>query len=138
MEQRFSLEVTAAPADIDGVDHVSNVVYVRWVQDVAVAHSAALGWSLQRYRAFGAIFVVRRHEIDYIAPVQLGETVRLDTWVESMKAASCVRRTEILRARDGQVVCRGSTLWAFMSFDGGKPQRIPADIREVFAVSAPT
>ncbi len=129
---RFALEVTAAPTDIDDVNHVSNLVYVRWIQEVAVAHSTALGWPFDRYRQHGAIFVVRRHEIDYVAPVLLGQGVRIETWVESVKAASCVRRTEIFRASDKQVVCRGSTLWAFMSFEAGRPQRIPEQVLEAF------
>lgn len=129
---RFALEVTAAPADIDDVNHVSNLVYVRWIQEVAVAHSTALGWPFERYRQHGAVFVVRRHEIDYVAPVLLGQTVRLETWIESVKAASCIRRTEITRLSDQQVVCRGSTMWAFMSFEAGRPLRIPQQLIQDF------
>jgi acyl-CoA thioester hydrolase len=139
---RFSLEVSALPADIDDVNHVSNLVYVRWIQEVAVAHSTAVGWPFDRYRQHGAVFVVRRHEIDYVAPVMLGQTVRLETWVESAKAASCVRRTQIYAASEGrsdgkskeQLVCRGTTLWAFMGFADGRPQRIPEQIRQSFQV----
>ncbi|MEZ4363500.1 MAG: thioesterase family protein [Kofleriaceae bacterium] len=135
MPSRFSLQVTTKADDIDEVNHVSNLVYLRWVQDIAVAHSAELGWPFSRYRAHGAIFVVRRHELDYVAPVLLGEVVRLETWVESLKAASCVRRTEIVRERDSQVVCRGKTLWAFVSFEDGRPQRIPEEIRKAFGAA---
>jgi acyl-CoA thioester hydrolase len=129
---RFSIEVTAQPPDIDDVNHVSNLVYVRWIQEVAVAHSTAVGWPFDRYRQHGAVFVVRRHEIDYIAPVMLLQTVRLETWVEAVKAASCVRRTELFRASDGQLVCRGNTLWAFMGFADGRPQRIPEQVLQAF------
>lgn len=128
MEPRFVLEVTARPSDIDELDHVSNLVYVRWIQEVAVAHSAAVGWDVNQYRKFGAIFLVRRHEIDYIAPVMLDQTVRLETWIESWKAASCVRRTELFRGHDGQLIARGSTTWAFVGFADGRPQRIPEQI----------
>ncbi len=129
---RFSIELTAQPSDIDDVNHVSNLVYVRWIQEVAVAHSTAVGWPFERYREHGAVFVVRRHEIDYVAPVLLDQKVRLETWVESVKAASCVRRTEIFRASDNQLVCRGNTLWAFMSFEAGRPQRIPQEVMAAF------
>lgn len=150
---RFSLEVSALPTDIDDVNHVSNLVYVRWIQEVAVAHSTAVGWPFDRYRQHGAVFVVRRHEIDYVAPVLLGQAVRLETWVESAKAASCIRRTEIFVVAEGgaggrsegrtegrtegrkdQLVCRGTTLWAFMGFADGRPQRIPEQIMQSFQV----
>jgi acyl-CoA thioester hydrolase len=136
MLPRFALEVTAQASDIDEVDHVSNLVYVRWIQDIAKAHSTAQGWPFERYREHGAIFVVRRHEIDYIAPVLLDQTVRLETWVEALKAASCVRRTEIYRVADQQLVCRGSTLWAFMGFADSRPQRIPEHLQQAFGLSS--
>ena len=54
------ITVTAQPDDIDELDHVSNLVYVRWVQDVAMAHTHAVGWGHPEYRALGAIFVAAR------------------------------------------------------------------------------
>jgi acyl-CoA thioester hydrolase len=102
-----------------------------------------VGWPFERYRQHGAVFVVRRHEIDYVAPVVLGQKVRLETWVESARAASCVRRTEIFVVSEGeagdgkskdQLVCRGTTLWAFMGFADGKPQRIPEQVVQAFQI----
>lgn len=131
---RFVLEVTVQPSDIDELDHVSNLVYVRWIQEVAVAHSAAVGWDVPQYRKVGAIFMVRRHEVDYIAPVLRSQAVRLETWVESWRAASCIRRTELFRVHDNQLVAKGSTTWAFVSFTDGRPQRIPPEIPQHLGV----
>ena len=123
---RFSISIAPTADDIDELGHVSNLVYLRWVQDVATAHSAALGWDMARYRAHGAVFVVRRHELDYLVPVTLGQTLRADTWVESWRAASCVRRTELWCG--DVVVARGATTWAMVGFATGRLQRIPEDI----------
>jgi acyl-CoA thioester hydrolase len=125
--------VVAAAADIDELDHVSNLVYVRWVLDAARAHSAALGWDYDQYKARGTIFIVRRQEIDYLLPVKLGETVAVDTLVESWKQASCVRRTTLSRIGDGAVVARAATTWAYVGWRDGRPQRIPDDLRALFA-----
>jgi acyl-CoA thioester hydrolase len=124
------MTITATDADIDELRHVSNLVYLRWVLDVATAHSSALGWGHPEYRALGGVFVVRRHEIDYLLPVTAGQQVVAATWVESWRAASCVRRTEITRG--DQVVARASTLWAFIVLDTGRPQRIPAQLVALF------
>lgn len=131
MTERFSLAIAATAADIDDVGHVSNLVYLRWVLDVATAHSAALGWDVARYRAHGAVFVVRRHEIDYVAPVLAGDELVAQTWVASWRLASCVRATELVRA--GQVVARAATTWAFVAFASGRPVRIPDELRALFA-----
>jgi len=129
---RFQLPITATDADIDELDHVSNLVYLRWVLEVAMAHSRAKGWDHPEYRALGSVFIVRRHELDYLVPVLRGERVIAETWVASWKAASCVRATEIKRG--DQVVLRAATTWVFVSMTSGKPQRIPEDLLTAFTL----
>lgn len=124
------LPIRVTSHDIDELGHVSNQVYLRWVLDVALAHSAHLGWSHGEYTRIGGIFVVRRHELDYLAQVKLGEEVRAETWVPSWKLASCVRATEL--SRNGQVVMRAATTWAFMALANGRPIKIPDELRALF------
>jgi len=130
MAERFAISITPAAEDIDELGHVSNLVYLRWVQDVAMAHTRARGWDYAQYRALGAVFMVRRHEIDYVAQVSLGQALRAETWVDSWKLASCIRKTEIVR--DGKVVARAATTWAMIGFASGRPQRIPAELIALF------
>lgn len=134
MSSKFSLPITATSADIDELGHVSNLVYVRWVLDVAMAHSRSLQWDHERYQAYGAVFVVRRHEIDYVAQVREGEQLVADTWVEDWRPASCIRRTEIRRGE--QVVARAATTWAFISLTSGRPQRITDELRGLFSAGS--
>jgi acyl-CoA thioester hydrolase len=96
MPERFAIPITPTAEDIDELGHVSNLVYLRWVQEVAMAHSRSVGWDFTRYRELGAAFMVRRHEIDYIAQVTLGQALRAETWVDSWRLASCIRKTEVL------------------------------------------
>jgi acyl-CoA thioester hydrolase len=131
MLERFAIPIQPTAADIDELGHVSNLVYLRWVMDVAMAHSRAVGWGWARYRAFGAAFMVRRHEIDYVAQVTLGDTLRAETWVDSWRPASCIRRTELLR--DDKVVARAATTWALIGLTSGRPQRIPDELAALFA-----
>lgn len=127
---RFTLSLTATPDDIDELGHVSNQVYLRWVLEAAVAHSTSVGWGPREYRELGGTFVVSRHELDYLAPVLVGQELRATTWVESLRAASCVRATEI--ARGDQVVLRAATKWVFTSMASGRPQRIPDQLCAAF------
>jgi acyl-CoA thioester hydrolase len=128
---RFTLPIIAAEADIDELGHVSNLVYLRWVLDVAMAHSRSLGWDHAAYRTLGSVFVVRRHEIDYVAQVTAGQTISAETWVDDWKQASCIRKTELFR--DGKPVARAATTWAFISLSTGRPVRIVDEIRSLFA-----
>lgn len=130
----FALDVTAAASDIDELGHVGNQVYLRWVLEVAVAHSNALGWTFADYQRFGAGWVVRRHELDYLAEVLEGQTVTATTWIESWKGVSCVRRTDLHRG--ATPVLRAATTWVFIDFASGKPRKIPDAIRGLFIPAA--
>ncbi|MGE5180786.1 MAG: acyl-CoA thioesterase [Acidobacteriota bacterium] len=129
MPDRFRFPIVAADADIDELGHVSNLVYVRWVLEAATAHSVARGWGHPEYLQLGAVFVVRRHEIDYLAPVLANDQLVAETWVESWKQASCVRRTEVVRGV--HIVARAATTWAFVT-TAGRPTRIPDSLRALF------
>jgi acyl-CoA thioester hydrolase len=128
----FVLEIEVAPSDIDQLGHASNIAYVRWVQDVAVGHSNAVGLDFDAYKAIGAVFVVLRHEIDYLRSALRGDRIKLRTWVSSASAATCRRETELLRVDDGVVVARASTTWGFIDAVSARPRRIPDDIIDRF------
>jgi acyl-CoA thioester hydrolase len=128
----FHLDVEVGRDDVDELAHVNNLVYVRWVLDVATAHSAAVGWDFPAYRRAGGVFVVRRQEVDYLRPAFLGERVRVETWVESFTRVTSLRRSRIVGAA-GELA-RAATTWAFVSVEGGRPTRIPEEILAAFSV----
>ncbi len=127
----FSITLAVPTEAIDELGHASNVAYVRWVQDVAKAHSEAVGWDYARYAALGAVFVVRRYELDYLGPAFAREDLVIETFVATWSAASSIRKTRITRG--GKTIFTASTLWAFVSTTTGRPTRIPETIRDAFA-----
>lgn len=131
-EARF---VVGADA-IDELRHASNVAWVRWVQDAAKSHSEWCGFDYPRYVELGAVFVVRRHELDYLGSALEGDELVAETFIESWGAASSLRRTTIKRARDGQVMLRALTTWALVATTTGRPRRIPDVVRDAFAREA--
>jgi acyl-CoA thioester hydrolase len=124
----FEHSIDVSDGDIDSLGHVSNIAYVRWIQDVAVAHSTSLGLDVPAYKRMGAIFVIRRHEIDYVRPVLRSDRVQARTWIDTLMAAKCVRMTE-LRRGDGEIVAQARTTWGFVDLARGRPTRIPAEVR---------
>jgi acyl-CoA thioester hydrolase len=127
-----TLLIEATHHDIDELGHVSNITYVRWIQDAAKSHSAAVGWDSEAYFRHGGVFVVRRHEIDYLAPALLGDRIELRTHVANFTAATSERKTRVVRAADGADLARAITTWVFVSTSTQRPCRIPAEIREAF------
>jgi acyl-CoA thioester hydrolase len=133
----FRLGLTVTDEDIDPLGHASNIAYLRWVQDVAVAHSVAVGLDFAAYVRMGAVFVVRRHEIDYLRPVLRGEALEARTWICAVMAAKCQRATELTRVSDGAVVAKALTTWGFIAQSSGRPTRIPDDVKAAFARELP-
>ncbi len=132
----YELSFDVTDDDIDALGHVSNISYVRWIQDVAVAHSASVGCDYAAFQRLGAIFVVRRHEVDYLRPLLRGDRVVARTWIASAMAAKCHRMTELLRAGDTHtLVAKADTTWGFVDVTTGRPTRIPDSLRAAFGMA---
>jgi acyl-CoA thioester hydrolase len=130
----FRRSRTVVTEDIDALGHVNNTVWVRFIVELADAHSRAQGFDWKRVRSLGGLWIVRRHEIDYDLPALPGEDLVEETWVESMRGARSVRRARFTRARDATVLVRSRTDWAFVDWETHRPRRIPKAILEGFAV----
>ena len=115
-----------APADaIDELGHVNNAVWVRWIQEVALAHwySVADPAHQDDY-----IWVVVRHEIDYLRPAFEREVLIGRTWVgDAPKGARFDRHMEFV-GEDGKVRVRATTIWAIIDKASGRPIRVPAEV----------
>ena len=72
---------TVSDADIDAFGHVNNLVWIRFVVELADAHSRAAGLDPSAYRKIGGFWIVRRHEIDYHAPALPDERIVEETWI---------------------------------------------------------
>jgi acyl-CoA thioester hydrolase len=59
----FRRDRTVAPRDIDLLGHVNNLVWVRYVVELAAAHADALGVGFDATRTLGGIWIVRRHDV---------------------------------------------------------------------------
>ena len=126
----FEMTVSVLPADIDEQNHVSNTVYLRWVQEVATAHWRAIA-SGEAQDNIG--WVVLRHEIDYKAPAAFGDQIMLRTWVGKATRLTFERFTEILRNGEGQLLSNARTLWCPINAQTGRPTRVPPKVRAQFS-----
>lgn len=125
-EQSFPV----VPEDIDQLGHVNNVVYLRWVQDVAVAHWRSLTTPEQQD---ALIWVVVRHEIDYKHPARLGDSIIAQTWVGTAHGLHFERFTNLYRLDGNELLAKARTLWCPINKHTGHPHRVSAAIRNLFS-----
>jgi acyl-CoA thioester hydrolase len=133
--ERFEIPIEVEEKDIDELGHVNNVVYLRWVQEAAVAHWRS---GTTREEQDEIAWVVIRHEIDYKRAARMGDAIIARTWVGSSSDLSFERLTEILRANDQSLLARARTLWCPINTKSGRPLRVSDDIRVRFSVSGAT
>jgi acyl-CoA thioester hydrolase len=125
----FELRITAKPADIDELGHVNNAVWVRWIQDLATAHWEHVA-PAEHQAAY--IWVVTRHEIDYLRPVFESETVTGRTWIpEGPRGARFDRHVEFV-GEDRKPRVRARTTWAIIDRGSGRPLRVPPEVAAPF------
>lgn len=122
----FSHRFTVPASDIDDLGHASNVSWVRWVQDAATAHSLEVGLGLEKYRELGVVWVVRRHDIEYLGAAFEGDAIEALTWVATLKGATSLRRT--LFRRGEAELARAATTWVLVSATTGRPTRVPPEL----------
>lgn len=121
------------PADsIDENGHVNNVVYVQWMQDIAVEHYSAIGG----IEAQGpeSTWVVREHKIEYLLPAFAEEEIEVRTWVENVRRVRSLRKYEFVRKSDQRVLVKGETDWVFVDMKTGSPRAVPEKVIDIFFI----
>lgn len=130
--QPYELAITALATDIDALGHVNNTVYLRWVQEAAIAHWASLAPPEMQAEI---VWMVLRHEIDYKRPAKEGDVVILKTWIGLAEGLRFDRHTEIL-SNDRKVLAQARTVWCPIDPQTGRPKRVNADVRRLFSSNA--
>ena len=125
----FTRTIVPAAQDIDVLGHVNNTVWVRWMEELAVAHWDAVASPEHRAAYY---WVVTRHEIDYRANVREGEPVTAETWVaDRPKGARFDRRFRFTDAT-GRVLVEAVTTWALIDAASGRLARVRDEVAAPF------
>ena len=130
----YTQQITVGQDDIDMQHRVSNLRYVAWMQDVAVAHSAVCGWPMERYESLGQGWVVRQHTITYKRPAFLGDVITAATWIASYASRRSLRRYAFWNAKEKALLAEAETQWVFIDRTSGKPVSVPDELQDSFPI----
>jgi acyl-CoA thioester hydrolase len=126
----FEIQIQVEPADIDQLGHVNNITYLRWVQEIAIAHWNATAPQEDKAKL---LWVVLRHEIDYKVPAFVGETLLVKTWVGNASRLKFERHTEFVRASNNRSIAKALTVWCPIDSSTGKPVQVSPQVRACFS-----
>ncbi len=132
----FTLSTRVSPEDIDGLNHTNNAVYVKWCEQVAWAHSVALGLDLEAYHRLDRAMAITRSEYDYLQASREGEEIAVGTWIVDWdRKLTMQRRFQVIRVDDGVTLLRGGMRFACIELSSGRPRRMPPEFIEGYGVA---
>jgi len=114
---------------IDDLNHVNNVHYVQWVQDIAKAHwQSKASVELQtKYSWF-----LLSHFIEYKGAAFLNDIIKLKTYIAKAEGVKYTRIVEMYNASTNKLLAKSETRWCFMNAKTQRPSRIPLEIVDLF------
>ena len=108
---------------LDALNHVNNVVYLQWVNDISEKHWNLLAGQEIKEKYF---WVVLRHELDYKNQAFLGDEITVSTWVGESSGVKSIRNVHISKGET--ILLKARSTWCLLEVKTLRPTRIKEDI----------
>lgn len=124
-EHQFTVPKTA----IDDMNHVNNVVYLQWIQDVAKKH-----WESKTDTSIRGtyVWVALNHYIEYHNPAFENDEITVQTWIDHHKGVKSERHTKVIHSKTQKTLVSAKTTWCLLHKETLRPIRITEEIRNLF------
>ncbi len=118
----YEKQIQITEQHIDRNNHVNNVQYVHWVEEIAGEHWDSVKDKLGYPKD---IWMLLDHHIRYRKQVYLGDIVTVKTYPEAPEGIRQPRKVEFYC--NGQLVVDSLTLWVFIDRETQKIKRLESD-----------
>ena len=119
------------PEMIDDNHHFNNVWSVKWIQDIAIAHSDSVGGT-QLMKSVGAGWMIHVQHIEYKSQAFLNDEIRGTTWVAAYGKVACIRKCRFERISDGKIIFESETQWVLVDLNRGRPMAITDEMKNLY------
>lgn len=114
--------ITIRYSDLDPQEHVNNAVYLSYLESARLGYYKEVGiWDAEKGIKTG--MVVARIEIDYLAPITLGQSIQVGLRVERMGNKSLTFAFLIESVSSGKALARGISV--MVAYDNQTERSIP-------------
>ena len=124
----FETNYTVVTSDIDELNHVNNVVYLQLIQNISNLHWTQLKQDID---TSAYVWVVIRHEIDYLGQALLGDSIVAKTWVGKTGGIRSIRHVEFYK--NNKCIVKAQTTFCLVNSKSFKPTRITDQILMMLA-----
>lgn len=115
--------------DIDFAGVVSNIVYVRWLEDLRL-EMLARHFPLDEQLKNGIAPLILQTKIDYKQPVRISDNPIGKMWIKTMESPRWSVSAEI--AANGKVAAFGEQVGIFVRLQTNKPIRMPEGLKQKY------
>ncbi|WP_349351364.1 MULTISPECIES: acyl-CoA thioesterase [unclassified Flagellimonas] len=125
----YSEAFDVVPNDLDDLNHVNNIRYVEWIQEISKRH-----WNHVTTEAIqqSLIWVVRNHNITYHKSAVLGNTILITTYIAKNQGPISTRVVEIKNKETDELLVKAVTEWCLLDAKTFRPKRVPEEIQALF------
>lgn len=125
----FQKTVVVSKKDLDDLDHVNNIRYIEWIQEVSKEH-----WKSRVSKKVDqeVIWVVKSHHVEYKNEARLGDEISIKTFIAETRGAISVRAVEMRLLNSDKLLVESKTEWCLLNAKNYKPMRISEEIRSFF------
>ncbi|MBQ0767647.1 MAG: thioesterase family protein [Bizionia sp.] len=122
-------DITVTTNHLDDLNHVNNVVYVQWVNDIAKVHWEKVAPQVIKNDYF---WVLMSHTIEYKKAAVLNNTITVKTYIIDSSSITSLRAVEMYNSETQELVAKSETKWCFMNAHTQRPTRITPEVEELF------
>lgn len=125
----FEINIVVASHDLDDLNHVNNVRYVQWVNDIAKQNWEQIATPAIKSEYF---WVMLSNHIDYKQAAYLDDSLLIKTYVTKSEGVQSIRIVDIYNNKTNTLLATSKTNWCLISKKTQKPARITPEIRNLF------
>jgi len=117
---------------IDYVGHVSNIVYIQWMEIGRTKLLEKIGLPLNKLAEKGIAPILVHTDIRYKKALYIDEIIKIEIWISELKNASAIMKFNFYNNK-GELAAYGSQQGLFIHLETVRPYRLQQGEREAFA-----
>ena len=129
---QVNLDLSVKTYDIDFAGVVSNIVYLRWLEDLRLKILDTY-LPLEQLMAQGYCPIVASSQIEYKRAIRMFDRPLGKMWVNKLGRSRCTLQAEIYL--DKQIVTTATQVVFFIDFKTMRPTAIPQELKNIYTES---
>lgn len=133
MRKVYTWHLTVRSYEIGRYGTLDNTSFINYLEESAIRASTHAGYGNEWFESHQLLWVIRKMNVRFYAPVLVGEELECRTWVSDFRRIQSHREYEILR--NGERVMRARANWVFLDWTTLRPTRLLPEFYEAYQPS---